>query len=273
MLTSVEQGSATRLYLKISAITDEIGPVLKQGFNENQRYKFLREEDVINAVRPAMVKHGVICVPEVLEESISTIQQRNGTATLCRLRVQFTFVDIETGGMLEVVTSGHGVDQGDKAANKAMTAALKYALRQLFMISEGGDDAEADESTDRLYEEREPNQVVISASNVPGAGRGGRNTYPNQVQIDELRRLAREKGMTVTQMGVFIKVITGDEVDVSDPATAGMELTNYLATAPSKTVEALIRGLLTGEKADANPSFDLLPPEEPVDDDLPDLPA
>ena len=43
---------------------------------------------------------------------------------------------------------GQGTDKGDKAVMKANTAALKYALAGIFLIS-WGDDPEADVETDK----------------------------------------------------------------------------------------------------------------------------
>jgi len=265
---------ATSLAAKLVAIMDEVGPIEKTGWNSFHRYKYLKEEDIINAVRPLLTKHGVAIIPNVLEEHVSDRTTAKGaTELLCRLKVEFTFVDIESQQQISVVTSGHGADAGDKAAYKAMTGALKYALRQVFMISEGGEDAEADEVGDarraQAYPENDATQVVISASNVPGAGRGGRNTYPNKIQIDQLREQARAAGLSVVGLAALIETINGDSVDVSDVATAGMNLQAYLTGGPAERVTALTRAILEMQRASVGMEPTQLFPEESANDNVP----
>lgn len=223
---------------------DEIGPIEKSGYNAFHKYAYLREQDIINAVRPLLVKHGVAIIPRVLSEQISQqTTSRGNTETLCRIQMEYTFVDIESGQQIPVVTIGHGTDAGDKAAYKAETGALKYCLRQVFMISEGGDDPEADESADQRRAQEDQPSITIGASNVEGVGRGGRNANPNAIQIARLRDLARERGMSLAGMATLIATVHGDEVDISDPASAGINLQTYLVGGPAGRVSALIRAL------------------------------
>ena len=42
---------------------------------------------------------------------------------------------------MSAMSSGEGSDTGDKASNKALTGAYKYALRQTFCIETGDDPA------------------------------------------------------------------------------------------------------------------------------------
>ena len=70
---------------------------------------------------------------------------RNGTTLIYRvLKVQYTF-HADDGSGVDVVTVGEGMDSGDKAANKAMSAAQKYAFLQTFCIpTEEQKDSEVD---------------------------------------------------------------------------------------------------------------------------------
>ena len=72
--------------------------------------------------------------PEVLT---SAREERNtktgGTLIYTVLTVRFTFF-AEDGSSFPVVMIGEAMDSGDKSANKAMSAALKYALLQVFCI-------------------------------------------------------------------------------------------------------------------------------------------
>ena len=118
--------------------------VQKAGINREQNYRYASEADFLEAVRPKLAAAGVAVVPsyEVIETHEG--QTKAGTPnTRITLAGRFTFIHAESGDRLDVVTIGQGTDTQDKAAYKAMTGALKYALRQTFLI-ETGDDPEKD---------------------------------------------------------------------------------------------------------------------------------
>lgn len=248
-MTTATASQTPTLAAKLVSIMSELGPIKKTGFNSFHKYYYLKEDDIINAVRPLLTKHGVAIIPNVLEEHVSERPTaKGGSEVLSRLKVEYTFVDIETGQQIPVVSVGHGSDSGDKAAYKALTGALKYALRQMLMISEGGEDPEADEAGDarraQAYDEHQPNVVQITPSAVPGAGRGGRNKYPNQIQIDELRNQAKAANMTVRDLAGLIWEVNNVDIDVTDPATAGIALQGYLVAASAAEISVLIREIM-----------------------------
>ena len=60
------------------------------------------------------------------------------------VEAEFDFVSAEDGSKHIVKTFGEAMDSGDKATNKAMSAAYKYACLQAFSIpTEGDNDADA----------------------------------------------------------------------------------------------------------------------------------
>jgi hypothetical protein len=70
--------------------------------------------------------------------------------------MRYLFVTTD-GSSLEAVVYGEAMDSGDKATNKAMSAAHKYALLQTFLIpTEDVEDSDADETT------AEPDHVPAS---------------------------------------------------------------------------------------------------------------
>ena len=61
------------------------------------------------------------------------------------VEVEFDFVCSEDGSTHTVKTFGEAMDRSDKATNKAMSAAYKYAAFQAFAIpTEGDNDADSD---------------------------------------------------------------------------------------------------------------------------------
>lgn len=132
----------------ILAIYGEVGYVQKQKSPE-LRYTFAGEAAFIAELRPAMIKHGVtVSVNEMdslIQESYTTAKGTVMMRAIIHAIVAFHHV---SGSSMKVESYGEGSDSGDKAVNKAMTDAYKYALRQTFMI-ETGDDPDKDASQER----------------------------------------------------------------------------------------------------------------------------
>ncbi|KKL09017.1 hypothetical protein LCGC14_2570070 [marine sediment metagenome] len=112
--------------------------------NSFDKYKFRGIDDVYNAVQPALVEHGVTVVPTVQEVEISERLTAAGKSqTRATLTVQYTFYAPDAS-CIHAVVVGQAEDRSDKACNKAMSAAFKYALFQVFCIpTEGDNDADA----------------------------------------------------------------------------------------------------------------------------------
>lgn len=124
-----------QIYQLIPKVMHEIGAVGKDRKNEQQGYKFRGIEDFYNAAHPALVKHGVFCCPQVLEcDSQDRVNPTNGKASIrVTMKVSHKFYGPD-GSFVEVITCGEGIDSSDKATNKAMSAAMKYALIELFSV-------------------------------------------------------------------------------------------------------------------------------------------
>lgn len=123
----------------------QIGAIGKDKQNVQQGYKYRGIEDVMNAVHPAFIENGIICVSKVLDQKREERQtQKGGTLLYSILQVEFTFY-ADDGSSVQCVTVGEGMDSGDKASNKAMSAALKYALTQTCMIPFECIDSETDD--------------------------------------------------------------------------------------------------------------------------------
>ena len=134
-------------------IMSEVGYVQKTGVNKAQNYKYAGEAQLIETLRPVMLKHGVFCVPgeaEVCKSDCVVTGAVGSEKKTYRTVIRYTFVytHASSGTHLQVQAIGEGVDTGDKAAYKAATGALKYALRQAFLI-ETGDDPEKDDALEK----------------------------------------------------------------------------------------------------------------------------
>ena len=125
---------AGKIYEAIPAIMSELKAVEKNDRNDKQKYKYRGIDAVMNAVNPLLVKNHVFIVPEVLESTREERKSTNGGTLLYSIcKIKFSFC-AEDGSHVDVINIGEGMDSGDKATNKAMAVALKYALFQLFCI-------------------------------------------------------------------------------------------------------------------------------------------
>lgn len=122
------------IYEAIPKIMDEIGAVGKNKRNEQGKFNYRGIDDVMNALNPAMANNGIFVVPEVVRsEYLTRATNKGGTVNVAILTVNFTFY-AQDGSCVTATTVGEAMDSGDKATNKAMAIALKYACFQTFMI-------------------------------------------------------------------------------------------------------------------------------------------
>lgn len=138
------------------AVMKQVGYVQKsarmQGGGGN--YTYARESDFIAAIRPAMIEAGLTLVPSATEVIHHEVFTTSGNKTSHRVIVRRVFKLVhESGEQEEIDGIGEGTDFGDKASYKAMTGALKYALRQAFLIETGDD---PDDSSSEQYERETP---------------------------------------------------------------------------------------------------------------------
>lgn len=130
---------------KLVAAMGEIDAVTKEGKNETQGYKYVKAADVAQEVRKVLVKHRIgFTFSVVKSEHWSTDRfDRQGTVighmNYVQLNVDFSFIDADSGEVCGLSGLGWGADTGEKAPYKAMTGALKYALRMNFIIPDESD--------------------------------------------------------------------------------------------------------------------------------------
>ena len=136
-----------KVYQCIAAVTAELSKIgiSKASKNQSQGYAFRGIDQVYGALSPLLSKHGLCILPRVTDRQVIERQNKSGTALFyVTLTVEFDFVAAEDGSKHTVVTVGEAMDSGDKASNKAMSAAYKYAAFQAFCIpTEGDNDADA----------------------------------------------------------------------------------------------------------------------------------
>jgi len=117
--------------------------IAKSETNTFDKYKFRGIDAVLNALAPILSRHGVIIMPSVSSCEIRTVQTSQGKpSSHAKVTVDYTLYDSEGDSIMHSFV-GEGMDRGDKAVNKACTAAYKYFLFEAFCIPvEGTPDAD-----------------------------------------------------------------------------------------------------------------------------------
>ena len=162
------EAQSGKIYAAISAIMGEIDAIGKNRKNAQQNYSYRGIDDVYNALNASMAKHGVFTVPEVLEMKREERPTKSGGVLVWSiLTVRYTFYASD-GSSFQTVVIGEGMDSGDKASNKAMSVAQKYAFFQIFAIpTEEPKDPEVD-SHAPLPKQPEAHKVEPDAVLMPG---------------------------------------------------------------------------------------------------------
>jgi hypothetical protein len=142
------KGVEMSVYKAINAVQAELSKngITKDRTNtQGSGYKFRGIDDVYNTIAPMLARHGLCILPRVLNRTITErTSQKGGALFYVVVESEFDFVCAEDGSKHTVKTFGEAMDSGDKATNKAMSAAYKYACFQAFSIpTESDNDADA----------------------------------------------------------------------------------------------------------------------------------
>jgi hypothetical protein len=135
------------VYKAINAVATDIAKegISKGRRNQQQGYSFRGIDDVYNALAPIIARHGLVILPRCISRSLTERNSsKGGVLFYVVVEAEFDFVSSHDGSKHTVKTYGEAMDSADKATNKAMSAAYKYAAFQTFCIpTEGDNDADA----------------------------------------------------------------------------------------------------------------------------------
>jgi len=163
------------IYKKMTQVMAEIGFIGKNQKNAAQGFKFRGIDDFVNALYPALTKHGVFMAPRCVNatQEIKEVERSSGKKGVDKhisLLMEYDFF-AEDGSKVTIgPIPAEGLDSGDKATNKALSAALKYALIQTFSIPTE-DMAEADAETPTIRQTLAA--PIIKAETVAATSTGG----------------------------------------------------------------------------------------------------
>lgn len=129
---------------KVTAVMASEG-IPKARRNEQQGYRFRGIDDVYGALARPLADAKLCILPRVVERTVTERPTKSGgVSTYVVLDVEFDLVSAVDGSKHTIRTMGEAMDTADKATNKAMSAAMKYACMLAFQIpTEGDNDADA----------------------------------------------------------------------------------------------------------------------------------
>lgn len=207
--------NAPMIYRAICDVMQDIGAVGKNQRNTTQGFMFRGIDAVMNAISPALIKHKVFVVPEILEQSREERTTAKGTQLIYSIcRIKYTFY-AEDGSSVSAITIGEGMDSGDKATNKAMAIAFKYACFQVFCIptEEMVDpDSESPEVKGVGKKPSKTKQEVVSSAN----GASAKVTQAMVTTIVEKIKKYEPKGVKLEKILALYKVKTLNDMTVDN---------------------------------------------------------
>lgn len=118
-------------------------------------YPYVAHDDVTEALRDAFIKHGVLCLPSVVEE------RQEGNRCVLKVNIMLVNVD-DISDQCGMSFVGHGVDSQDKGPGKALSYAVKIGLLKMLMIPTGERDVEQDQ-IEQTYLDKELLHNVMDA--------------------------------------------------------------------------------------------------------------
>lgn len=217
------------IYKAIAGVMDDIGVVGKEKeFKSNQgSYKFRGIDDVMNALHPAMVKNKIFVVPVILEQDREVRTSRNGTSmyvSICKIRYEFY---AEDGSCVSAVVIGEGMDTGDKATNKAMSIAFKYACFQVFcipteeMIDPDSERPEFDEPEKKGSSKTKSGSTKTQTANRSGTTEAEQREKVSDAMIQTIKSLVEKysgKGLKIEKILSMYKIS-----DIADMTVANFK--------------------------------------------------
>jgi hypothetical protein len=156
--------TSKHVYAAIAQVMREMAKtgISKDRKNDAQGFKFRGIDDVLNALSRVLADHELCILPRVISRAVTERANSRGNALFyVVLEVEFDLVSARDGSAHTVRTVGEAMDSGDKATNKAMSAAYKYMAIQTFAIPTEGDN-DADATTHEVASSRQNGRSAVA---------------------------------------------------------------------------------------------------------------
>lgn len=143
---------------RVQAALAEVG-IKKNQRNKDQGFDFRGIDDVYNTLAPLLAKNSLVVIPRVTSRTVTQYTTGRGTLMFnVAVTVRYAIVSAIDGSRTFAIAPGEASDSGDKATNKAMSAAYKYMMFQLFCIPIDVLDADASTPPEAVNPNYQPPQ-------------------------------------------------------------------------------------------------------------------
>lgn len=144
------------IYQRINRVMSDVQYIQKdkQVSGGGANYKAVTHDQVVSAVRPSLVKHGIAIVPSQVSGEFLVMRDLNASPQPVKMGLytgsyEISFVNIDDpNDRVSVNVQAHASDNGDKAPGKAMTYAVKTAVVKQFYFETGENDESRAEVAD-----------------------------------------------------------------------------------------------------------------------------
>jgi len=211
------------VYAKIAAVQGELAKVgiSKSRRNQQQGYNFRGIDEVYAALSPLLASHGLVIVPRVTSrECVEGLTRKGDPLFRVTVHAEFDFVSADDGSIHTAATFGEAMDSADKATNKAMSAAYKYAAFMTFAIpTEGDNDADA----------HTPEVAGKAAAGYSQGGAIGQQQPITDDQFSQLQELIEATNSNVRAVCDYFKIASLNKLPTDQFAAAKAMLDAKLA--------------------------------------------
>lgn len=220
----------------------EVGAIPKSDVNAQQGFNYRGIERVLAGAKPALLRHGILAIPKVLEMREHTVE-RGKDRNLWRLvvlRVEYRFYG-PRGDFIPAEVFSEGQDNGDKATSKAMTMAYKSCLLQALQIADADSDPDATTPPERSPADAPP---PLSPNNAAAARKKATGAGLNEDQLAEVvmratnDRTAVLEEVHATEVRALRDAMQAAERKEPDPAPPSLALFAELAPKVAEKVLA-----------------------------------
>ena len=163
MSEKIEKPEPTKLHVfeaicRVQAALAEVG-IKKNQRNKDQGFDFRGIDDVYNTLAPLLAKNSLVVIPRVTSRTVTQYTTGRGTLMFnVAVIVRYEIASAIDGSRTFAIAPGEASDSGDKATNKAMSAAYKYMMFQLFCIPIDVLDADASTPPEAVNPNYQPPQ-------------------------------------------------------------------------------------------------------------------
>jgi hypothetical protein len=207
----------------LTEVMKEVGAVAKKDRNASQGFNFRGIDAVVNAVSPALQKHGVIVVPSVEDYEYASVEIGKNRTVMGHVKVKVSYTFIGAGGdAIKATVVGEAMDSGDKATAKAMSVAFRTALLQTLSLptDEPDPDSQSYERSEKVVVDTKALALAISnASDLDGLAKLGAyiTKYKDAIEpaILETLRISFKEAQTRVGTSPLVQESSDDTVSVS----------------------------------------------------------